>query len=835
MAKPKRPEERMDEDDLTALIRSEIDDATQYDSSELSNDREKAERYYNGELPDIEIVEGRSSVTSRDVSDTIEWILPGLMRVFMSTDRLGVCQPTGVSDTQFAKDATAYLAYKFVQLDGYLTLWSALHDMLLHGNGVIKHWWEPADESDIIDTFSGLAEDQYQALLMELKAIGGDVIAQSVRQYGPMTYYDVKTSRPGNHCGKLCMMPVPPEEFLLERSATSIKTATFMAHRRTPTRSELIEEGYDREAVEELPTYILIGDDQVKQARDEDALTNVGRDVSDAMRERVEIYEAYIKVDYDGDGITEWRQCVYGGSGESEKLLRNEEWHDDIPFTDLVGMPVPHRWRGRSIFDSQEDIQQIKTVLMRQTLDNLYATNNPMLEAKISNIRNPDILANPPFGAIIDVKENGSVVPIEIPFVAQNSFGMLEYLDTVSTKRTGVGRQSMALDADALANQTAKAAQLQADASYSKIELIARNCAEIGLKQLFRALLRLVVKHQDQPEIIRVRDRPFQARPNLWSPDMDITIELGLGAGSKERDVAVLNAILAKQETAMSNLGPGNPVCGLAEYSYALQKFVESSGFRNSDRFFKEVTPEIAAQFEQQEKEKPSPEQQKAQADGQIEMQKIQMQTQAQVAMEQERSKVQIAKEQAQAQADMITAAQKADMDKEARDQEFMREIEKIRAEAKVRIYEIQEKSRLEREKMAQERTLELLKLGVQVQGMQMDSGHKDADRAAGAADSEADREHEMSIVDAEGFGVPTKGGMDGNDVAGDLFNQIAVKMAGQLAEVMGKQMSEMVNNMTARIDSHSQSLMETMNAEREIVRGPDGRPSGVRIKRMLQ
>ena len=72
--------EKMTDEASLSLIDQHVTDALGYDDS-ISTQREKAMEYYYG-LPFGNEIEGRSQFISSDVADTIEWIMPSLMRIF---------------------------------------------------------------------------------------------------------------------------------------------------------------------------------------------------------------------------------------------------------------------------------------------------------------------------------------------------------------------------------------------------------------------------------------------------------------------------------------------------------------------------------------------------------------------------------------------------------------------------------------------------------------------------------------------------------------------------------------------------------------------------------
>lgn len=628
----------IDDAKVAAFVRSQVYDAIGYDQTELSQRRVKAIEYYRGELRDIPASEGRSKVTSRDLSDHVGWILPSLMRVFAASDNIVCYEPQEPQDEPFAKQASDYVNYIFWrECNGYRVLWNSFQDALMFGNGVFKFWWETGKRMEF-EEYSGLDEAAF------IQLVGDDDVevtehtveekteeatdpqtGQVIEQ--PYVCHDVKIKRTFNE-NSLRIASLPPEEFLIERGATSIEDANFACHRSLRTRQSLIDDGYKREVVMGIgPDYDLQSQPE-KVARWNRILYDQNHFESDPLMVEVEVFECYTRLDYDGDGYAEWRKIVIAGISGSEAdehhILSNEEWTDEVPFAEVIPNPDAHIWRGRSLFDDLEDVAKVKTVLTRQTLDNLYLTNIPQREVALKNVKNPDEVINPTIGGAILVDQIGQVREIATPFVADKSYMMLEYQDQTAEKRTGVSRQSMALDPEALQNQTAAGVQAGQSAANSKNELYARNIAEIGLKRLFKCILKLIVRYQDKPRMIRLRNQWVNMDPRSWNADMDATVSVGLGSGSRDRDLMVLQQIAAKQELILAQMGPQNPVVNLTQYANTLRKMVESAGIREPDGYFNEVNPEQMQQFAQQQASKPDPKAQAEMAKAQLEQQKAQ-------------------------------------------------------------------------------------------------------------------------------------------------------------------------------------------------------------------
>lgn len=465
----------------------------------------------------------------------------------------------------------------------------------------------------------------------------------------PPVLHDLKIRRVIRR-GRLRIEAVPDEDFGIESAATALneRECRFVYHRETPTRSELIERGFDKDMVWELASVSegLTDNDRRRPGWYRNGGAPVGEDdYEDKAAERVEVYECYALLDVDGDGIAEWHQIIMGGPQGSQKLLSETEWGGMLPFSEVVPDPVPHVWRGRSLYDRLRDIQRVNTVLDRKRLDNLYQVIEPMIAADLTAVENPDAIFDRRLGGVIRIKPGkdarSALMDLAQPFVAQQATPMVEEMRRVAERRVGVGEQSAGLDADALSNQTATAVAASQSTSGNRIEDYAR-CCQIGLRRLFGCLLRLTIEHQDRERTIRLRGKWVDVDPGLWNPEMDVTVNVGLGAGNRARDLTMLQGIAQKQEAIVAQLVPrlglANPIMGLPTLLATYRKMAEASGIRNADQFFPEVDDQILQAVNQQmsaQQQQPDPKliaaQQKAQIDAALNQQKLAAQQQMNV------------------------------------------------------------------------------------------------------------------------------------------------------------------------------------------------------------
>ena len=677
---------KMSDLDLKQIIQSEVSQAAAYQDTWQSRDREEAMRYYLGE-PFGDEQEGRSSVVSRDVSDTVEWILPTLLRIFASGDKVVEYGATGPEDEDVAEQATDYANFIMEQNDSFLLQYNWIKDALLMRNGIIKITWEKETEV-CTDEREGLSDDEFllymQGLPEDFKVVSHSEEMLAMADIDPATgqpfqmrLHSVKVKWEETD-GELCIEGVPPEEFLISRRAKSLDDAGFVGHRVVITRSELVEQGFDPEIVANIPTYSAVDYAPEKLARfNEDAM---GVDHPDESMQEVAVVEAYIKVDYDGDGVAEWRKVLIGGDDGSGEILENEEWTlDCVPFASLSPILMPHTFFGRSVADLVMDIQRIKSVLLRQMLDGLYLSTNPRTEVVDGQVNLDDLLSSRP-GGVVRVKAAGMMREIVNAWPGQQAFPMLSYIDQVRQERSGASAQGMGPDSNALQNVSATAFNGQLDMARQRVELIARIFAETGYKRLFKLILKFITKYQDKKKVIKLRNEWVPIDPRGWNAEMDVRVNVGLGTGNKDAMLGHLMAVAGKQEQIIQLAGPDNPLCGLPEYHNTLKQMITNAGLGDPQQFFKD--PAEAAMNPQPPK--PDPKMMELQQQGQIEQAKMQQQAQLDVAKLQQEAQFSAAKLEAETQAKRAQMAAEIQLKREQMGAEMQLKREQMILEAQM-------------------------------------------------------------------------------------------------------------------------------------------------------
>tara|TARA_R100001086_G_C11835205_1_gene257639 strand:+ start:53 stop:1990 length:1938 start_codon:yes stop_codon:yes gene_type:complete len=598
----------LSEEELLSRIKTELVDSLGY-SGEISEQRAQAIDYYYAR-PFGNEVEGRSQFVDSTVQDTIEWIKPSLMRIFASGDEMVKFSPHGPEDVAAADQATDYVNYVFTKDNpGWEILYSWFHDALLEKNGIVKVFWEDYGEPQR-EEYHNLSSIELEALLQDEST---EVVEHTLYDENDMN--DVVIIRT-NVGGRIRVENVPPDEFLISRESKTIEEARFVCHRVKKTFSDLKVMYPDKDfGFEDLSS----GSDEIMYDPERIARHSVDRsgnyssgymnpsDHDDALREYW-LHESYIKTDYDGDGIAELRKVCSIGS----YVFSNEEI-DSKPFISITPIKIPHKFFGLGVADLVMDLQLIKSTIMRNLMDNMYNQNFGRYAVLEGQANLDDLLTQRP-GGVVRVKSPNAVMPLATPALEPYSFQMLEYMDSIRESRAGVSKNSQGLNDKALTSHTtATAVNAVMTNAQSRIELIARQFAETGVKNLMRRIYELLLKFQDKERVVMLRNEWVAVRPDMWNDKMDCTVSVALGNGSKDQQMAHLSQMIQFASQSMSG---GLPIVTEQNMYNLGVSLVKAMGYQNVDDFLTKPTGE---------ERPPSPEEQSRQMEQQIKFKELEI------------------------------------------------------------------------------------------------------------------------------------------------------------------------------------------------------------------
>jgi len=578
-------EHGIDLDELVDALRREAESAdSEWDR--VRHFQEMSRRFYEAR-PFGNEVEGRSQIILPDVQETIDYMVPSVLRTFVSGDRVVEFEATDEADEELADEATSAIGYSFMRdQDGYRVLHDWLTCGLLEKYGVTK--------TTMVTEEKVMRERVTIADPVELEGFEGEVEDAEANEDGSYTLSlkaEVTKKR-------FVDQTIPAEEFRYSARARHEDESDYLAHVAAKTRSDLVDMGFDREQVYALPVYTGMpyerGDTDTQWEPDPE---------STPALQMVELREEYARIDLDGDGIAE-RVKIFRVENDILRWADGElavETVDEQPFSVFCPFPRPNRMIGYSLADKVMDIQLARSTVARQLFDGMYQANlpRPVVSERGMSENTIDDLLSPIAGAPIRVSDVGAVVPYVTNFDVGKSLTVMEWMTGERESRTGITRLNQGLDADALNKTATGTAMMQAQGQQQE-EFIARNFAE-AFSRLMAKKYRLM-RREGEPFKIKVDGQYREVDPTQWPEDVNLAIRVGLGTGSKDKRVQARMALAPILAEGFAN-GQVKP----KHLFHAVDGLVRDLGIGQGDDFWTDPDAPLAP-GEQPEQERPDPE-----------------------------------------------------------------------------------------------------------------------------------------------------------------------------------------------------------------------------------
>ncbi|KKM21647.1 hypothetical protein LCGC14_1633330 [marine sediment metagenome] len=691
----------MTKEELQGIMSSEIRVSVGQEDGRISAERRENMEFYLGEPLGNE-QEGRSQVVSTDVQDVIESTMPEMMEVFASGDEVVEYEPVGGEDEAIAEQATDYANHIIMKdNDGFGLIHDWIKDALLQKQGILKSWW---DKTPVImmETKSGL-----NALALDVlqKTPDVEVIEFDDDDVDPETgerMFAVKIKKTADS-GRVRIEGVPPEQFLISRRARSLDTSPFTCHRKRITISDMYDEGYDKDEIDRMPASDDEDLNEEHQARfDNDEWPFTDQSLDPAMRE-VWLYECYMKLDWTGDGHASIHKVTCAGS--TYHVLKDpntKKWAtevDDHPFSAITPVRMPHKFFGRALADLVKDIQVIKTTIQRQILDNMYQINNARTEIAESHttLQTVEDWLNNRVGGVVRTKMPGGIIPIQTTPIIDTAFPMMEYWDNVMEKRTGINQGNPGLDVsnNALNDTLGGVEKLLAQSAKRKL-LMARVIAETGFKDLFKKILRIITNHQEKARVIRLRGKWVEIDPRSWNRDMDVTVNVGLGHGTKEQQIQADMSMLQMMERAIQlGAATGKPIISPENVYKVWKRFAHNMGWKRADDVVTDPESPEGQQLAQMAQQQKGPDPKMMEAQVRVKM--LEMKTQADIQSDQATAQAEVQKDHAMAAAEAQKDQAMAQADADREGMRVQTDRDKTAAEVEIAKFKAEEEMAIKR------------------------------------------------------------------------------------------------------------------------------------------
>lgn len=591
----------LSEDEIQNTVTSAVREAVDFVETEVSPDRIKAQKYFDGKSA-VDFEEGRSRVTATKVRDTIRAIKPALMRVFLQSDKPVEFIPNTPQAVMGADQATKYAKYIFERNNGFRILSDVFHDALIKKVGVAKVYYDEVQHVEI-DEYSDLTPEQLafiendpesEVLSQEETIIAEAVIDEMGIEIQPrMASYNLRVARTSTK-GQIKIQSVAPEDFFVDRMAVSIDDCYVCGHTSEARVGDLVAMGFDFETV-----YNLGGaadgtvDDEEELARRGWDDTDDDENAADPSMRKVQFTEAYMKMDIEGTGVPRLYKFICAGN---DYEILDYELCDYIPFAVFEVDPEPHTFFGRSLAEIVIEDQDAATSLLRGLLDGLAMANNPRVMA-VQNLVNMDDLLNNEIGGVVRVKDINALREFSIGNAATAALPALQFYDEAIRAKTGVTGAAMGMDADALQSQTAAGVNAAVQAASAVSELIARNLAEGGMRQMFRLIAQIARANPNPNEMMRLDGQFVPVDPRSWTNDLDLVTNVGLGNNRREDRIAALQMTMQTQMQIWQSYGPTNGIVTMTGIRNTLADILGMAGIHNADRYYNPMNPQIEQQL----------------------------------------------------------------------------------------------------------------------------------------------------------------------------------------------------------------------------------------------
>lgn len=581
----KQEEGRLSDEDILAIVSSELSSSTgSSENDAIQAGRQKALAAYLGDKG--ETAEGRSSVVSTDVADAIEWIMPEVMKAFTQNNEVVTFDAVGPDDRRQAQIESRYV-YDILMKDngGFIALHQFFKDALLQKNGFFKVWYEN-EPCVTVENYTGLNPLELEMLMQdsELEIIGMTE-SEFSDEHGTITVADVNCKRT-SQSGKIKIECIAPDDIRVNRMHNSVclKNARFLAHAMTMTKSDLIEAGFDKDIVEDLPTESeeFRESKNYRFAMQGENVAPYGGNSKDPSQYTYDVSECYMRMDLNGDGIAERVKITVAGFDNPTHVLDIEEV-EEWPFISATAILMSHKLFGLSVYDRLKEIQEQKTSIWRNILDNMYLKNNQRTIAVEGMVNLDDLLISRP-GGIIRAKSPDAVAPYVTPDLGSDVYRMVDYLDQVRAGRVGVSPEGSIADqsiGDAVGSEGVERLLSQKE---ELVGLMVRVFAETGIKPLMEMIRKLLIRHIDATLDYEYHDEWVQVAPKNWIQRNRTTVRVGTGSGNRQQQASALTAVLGYQEKLLAN--PGQALVTEAQVFTALDDLAKVSGMPGAGAYF---------------------------------------------------------------------------------------------------------------------------------------------------------------------------------------------------------------------------------------------------------
>jgi hypothetical protein len=301
-------------------------------------------------------------------------------------------------------------------------------------------------------------------------------------------------------------------------------------------------------------------------------------------------------IDLDGDGISEYTKITVAGAQPPVKILDIEDL-DSSPWISCTAILMSHKFQGLSIYDRLKSIQDNKTAIIRNLMDNMYLQNNQRNIVLEGAVNLDDMMVSRP-GGLIRAKRMDAIQPLQTPQIGPAAFDLMRYLDEVKAGRTGVSADGSASPQNIGDRVGSQGVDRLMNAKEELVGLIIRVICETGIKPLCNKIRDLATKHVDSIEDFEFKGQWVKVNPSQWPTRSKSTVRVGTGTGDVSAKLAALEKINALQQAIIAQ--PGQTLCNQDKAYAVLDDMCKLSGLNGASRYFVDPKSQEGMQAKQQ-------------------------------------------------------------------------------------------------------------------------------------------------------------------------------------------------------------------------------------------
>lgn len=594
---------KLDDEQVLKIVQGNIERSKKA-KVDIETKQKKWKRLYNAETDAT--TSGRSQFVSKDAKKNLHWFIPNAMKPFMSTDDIVEAIPRTADDVQRAKSQATLLNFQFSnEFDKYDFLWQSLFVMGSEGTVVARTGWELEEEPELIpfsvtlEQFSQLKQDGAKIVgtpevteqIIPMPHPSGDPLAEPIPYKVQVVKGNIEVMKTVKSRPTAAI--IRNENFFIDPDATTIDSAEFTGERIEITMSDLRELEYHPE---NNPNGIYKNIDKLQPNADDKNTSqlalqreqerrehgsNQDEESTDESMKKMEIIEYYGRVDVDQDGIAEHIVCTYSGNTVI-RLEANPFPDKKPPYVAVPYSPAPYSFWGDAMAAFVEDVQQVKTAIMRTFIDTMAHSTNGIKHTLKNSLDplNKRKLRISKIGDVIEWNDAQGLAAYKMETkndIPQSMMQMLEVFTADGENESGITRYNQGLDARSL-NKTATGISAIMNQSQMRIWETTSRFAEEYIKKLFRKWIAYNQEFLTEEVAVRIAGNRFEnILPDDIGGNYDLSINVAIAGSNQEKAMNIVQLMQMSPQLVEAGIVPADHLANLLASLEELWQFKDLS------------------------------------------------------------------------------------------------------------------------------------------------------------------------------------------------------------------------------------------------------------------